>query len=61
MRAALSEYRIDGIKTNIPLHQRILRDRDFLAGKVHTRYLDTFLARSNNGAARPSRRTTKEV
>ena len=58
MRAALSEYRIEGIKTNIPLHQRILRDQDFLAGKVHTRYLDKFLARSNNGATRPSHRTT---
>ena len=56
MRAALAEYRIEGIKTNIPLHQRILRDRDFLAGKLHTRYLDTFLARSNNGATRPSQR-----
>jgi acetyl-CoA carboxylase biotin carboxylase subunit len=45
MRAALAEYQIEGIKTNIPLHQLILRDPDFLAGDVHTRYLDQFLAR----------------
>lgn len=45
MRAALSEYRIDGIKTNIPLHQQVLRDGDFLAGNLHTRYLDQMLAR----------------
>ena len=43
MRSALAEYCIEGIKTNIPLHQRILRDREFLVGKVHTRYLDKFL------------------
>jgi len=45
MRVALSEYQIDGIKTNIPLHQQILQDPEFLAGKVHTRYLDKFLTR----------------
>jgi biotin carboxylase len=45
MTVALSEYQIGGIKTNIPLHQLILRDPDFLAGNVHTRYLDKFLNR----------------
>ncbi len=45
MRVALSEYQIDGIKTNIPLHQQILQDPEFLSGKVHTRYLDKFLTR----------------
>jgi len=45
MTVALSEYRIGGIKTNIPLHQLILRDPDFLAGNVHTRYLDKLLNR----------------
>jgi acetyl-CoA carboxylase biotin carboxylase subunit len=46
MRVALAEYQIGGIKTNIPLHQLILNDPDFLAGNVHTRYLDQFLART---------------
>jgi acetyl-CoA carboxylase biotin carboxylase subunit len=45
MEVALSEYKISGIKTNIPLHQMILRDPDFLAGNIHTRYLDKFLHR----------------
>lgn len=45
MRGALAEYRIGGIKTNISLHQRILDDPDFLAGNVHTRYLDKFLVK----------------
>jgi len=45
MIVALREYLIDGIKTNIPLHQLVLHDPDFLAGNVHTRYLDKFLNR----------------
>lgn len=59
MRAALSEYRIDGIKTNIPLHQRVLRDRDFLAGKLHTRYLDQLLERMKTAAPRPGKRASR--
>ncbi len=43
MRAALAEYQIGGIKTNIAFHQRILHDPDFLAGNIHTTYLDEFL------------------
>ena len=38
-RAALHEYVIDGIKTNIPLHLRILEDSDFLAGQFATDFL----------------------
>jgi acetyl-CoA carboxylase biotin carboxylase subunit len=45
MRVALGEYQIGGIKTNIPLHFKILQDPEFLAGEVHTRYLDKFLER----------------
>ena len=58
MRAALGEYRIDGIKTNIPLHQRVLRDHDFLAGKLHTRYLDQLLERMKTAASRPAKRAS---
>jgi acetyl-CoA carboxylase biotin carboxylase subunit len=54
MRVALSEYQIGGIKTNIPLHQQILQDPDFLAGNLHTRYLDKFLARPAARAAAPA-------
>jgi biotin carboxylase len=45
MRVALGEYQVGGIKTNIPLHLKILQDPDFLAGNIHTRYLDKFLSR----------------
>jgi acetyl-CoA carboxylase biotin carboxylase subunit len=37
---ALDEYLIDGIKTNIELHQKILNHPDFVAGDVYTKFLD---------------------
>jgi acetyl-CoA carboxylase biotin carboxylase subunit len=42
-KAALQEFQIEGISTNIPLHQRILNDESFQKGIVSTRYLDNLL------------------
>jgi acetyl-CoA carboxylase, biotin carboxylase subunit len=42
---ALYEYFVGGIKTNISLFRRILRDPDFRAGKVDTGFLDRLLAK----------------
>ncbi len=41
-RAALREYLVDGIKTNIPLHLRILEDRDFQRGQFATDFLQRY-------------------
>ncbi len=43
MRRALAEFRIEGIKTTIPLHQRILADHNFIRGAVHTGFLETMI------------------
>lgn len=40
MRNALDEIFIEGIKTNIPMHQEILRDANFLAGGTDIHYLE---------------------
>lgn len=40
MRIALSEMFIDGIKTNIPLHEKIMDDAAFQAGGVNIHYLE---------------------
>jgi acetyl-CoA carboxylase biotin carboxylase subunit len=45
LERALCEYFVAGIKTNISLFQRILRDADFQAGKLDTGYLDRLLAK----------------
>jgi acetyl-CoA carboxylase biotin carboxylase subunit len=44
MRRALEEFVIEGIKTTIPLHRRILDDPDFQKGHVSTTFLERFLA-----------------
>ncbi|MEO5628260.1 MAG: acetyl-CoA carboxylase biotin carboxylase subunit, partial [Thermomonas sp.] len=44
MRVALSEMVVDGIKTNVPLQQRILTDKGFEAGGQNIHYLEKRLA-----------------
>jgi pyruvate carboxylase subunit A len=44
---ALDEFLIEGIPTNIPLHRQIVRDQDFIDGKLDTGYLDTKLTTFN--------------
>ena len=44
MRIALSEMMVDGIKTNIPLHQDLMLDERFLQGGTSIHYLEEKLA-----------------
>jgi len=46
MRHALDETVIDGIRTNIPLHQWLVRDDEFRKGGVNIHYLEKKLADS---------------
>ncbi len=46
MRRALELTVIEGIKTSIPLHLRILADADFQAGRLSTRFMERLLADS---------------
>jgi acetyl-CoA carboxylase biotin carboxylase subunit len=45
---ALYEYFVGGIKTNISLFRRILKDPDFQAGKLDTGFLDRLLDKPPN-------------
>jgi acetyl-CoA carboxylase, biotin carboxylase subunit len=45
MRRALEEMVISGIKTNIPLHQDLLRDPDVINGDYSIKWLEDWLAR----------------
>ncbi len=42
---ALEEYRLEGIKTTIPLHLRLLREEAFLSGRYGTGYLEKLLSK----------------
>ena len=43
MRNALDEIVIEGITTNIPLHQKIMHDENFIAGGTNIHYLESML------------------
>jgi acetyl-CoA carboxylase biotin carboxylase subunit len=43
MRRALAATVIEGVKTTIPMHLKILADADFNAGRLSTRFMDRFL------------------
>jgi acetyl-CoA carboxylase biotin carboxylase subunit len=40
MRRALEEYRVVGVKTNIPFHQSIMDSHRFMAGQFDTRFVE---------------------
>ena len=49
---ALSEFRVEGVTTNIPFLQTVLKHPDFVSGNVYTRWVDELageLAASDNG------------
>jgi acetyl-CoA carboxylase biotin carboxylase subunit len=43
MRRALEMFVVEGIKTSIPLHQRIFAEADFEAGRLDTHFLERVL------------------
>ena len=43
MRRALGMFIVEGIHTSIPLHQRILADPDFEAGRFDTNFVKRFM------------------
>jgi acetyl-CoA carboxylase, biotin carboxylase subunit len=43
MKRALEMFVIEGIRTSIPLHRRILADPDFAAGRFDTHFIDRLL------------------
>lgn len=42
MERALSEYVIEGVKTTIPFHQQLMKNKDFRAGNFTTKFIETF-------------------
>jgi acetyl-CoA carboxylase biotin carboxylase subunit len=42
MQRALGEFIIEGIKTTIPMHKKILDDPDFRAGNISTKFMERY-------------------
>ncbi len=50
MRRTLEMTVIEGIRTSIPLHLKILDDPDFVAGRLGTAFMDRFLVEKKTSA-----------
>ncbi len=50
MRRTLEMSVIEGIKTSIPLHLKILADPDFVAGRLSTAFMERYIIEKKNGA-----------
>lgn len=48
MKRALDEFIIEGIKTTIPFHKKVIAHPDFIKGEFNTGFLEKL-----NGAAQP--------
>jgi acetyl-CoA carboxylase biotin carboxylase subunit len=46
LQRALEEYVVEGMKTTIPLHQKLVRDPEFLAGDYTIKWLEQWLVRT---------------
>jgi acetyl-CoA carboxylase biotin carboxylase subunit len=50
LRRALEEYVIEGMKTTIPLHQKLLKDPEFQNGDYTIKWLEEWLAKDEGAA-----------
>jgi acetyl-CoA carboxylase biotin carboxylase subunit len=51
MRRALDVVVMEGIKTNAPLHRRIMDNPEFLAGQLDTHFMERFQPPKKRAAA----------
>jgi len=42
MRRALESFVVEGIRTNVAMHQKIVTDEDFVRGRISTRFMERF-------------------
>ena len=42
MERALDEFIVEGVKTTIPFHKKLMKDENFRAGNFHTGFLNDF-------------------
>jgi acetyl/propionyl-CoA carboxylase alpha subunit len=58
MRRALDEYRIEGVRTTIPFHRRVMRHPAFIAGDLDTSFIERYrgdlIPQGGDAAARTS-------
>ncbi len=55
MRRALEAMVVEGIKTTVPLHMKIMDDPDFQAGNYTTKFMERFLAHHSGAKGRAAK------
>lgn len=43
MQRALSKFKVEGIKTTIPFHKKVMENEDFIKGNINTHFLEKYL------------------
>ena len=61
MRRALDMFIVEGIHTSIPLHQKILADADFQAGKFDTNFIKRFMKEAKGAKEDKEAKEFKEI
>lgn len=49
-RRCLGEFQIAGVKTTIPFHQKIVNNKDFVAGNMDTGLIERMMAAEKEAA-----------
>jgi acetyl-CoA carboxylase biotin carboxylase subunit len=52
MRRTLEMTVIEGIRTSIPMHLKILADPDFAAGRLHTGFMERYVTEKKSSTDR---------
>ncbi|MGH9945200.1 MAG: acetyl-CoA carboxylase biotin carboxylase subunit [Pyrinomonadaceae bacterium] len=60
MRRALAEYAVGGIKTTLPFFREIMRDEEFLAGRLDTSFIARFNERREAARRAPADEVNEE-
>ena len=42
MKRAISEFEVEGIKTNIPFRKKMMENKDFISNNYDTKYLENY-------------------
>ena len=61
LRRALDEYAVGGIRTTLPFFRSIVRDEEFIAGRLDTGFIPRFNERKGSAMPAEATRTTSEM
>ena len=61
LRRALDEYHVGGIKTTLPFFRQIVRDAEFIDGKLDTGFIERFQQRLERALAANAESNTEQV